>query len=74
MKSTMTLHVEAGGGYDICVSPGILDAAGEHIRAALPKARRLYCVTDGNVAPLYLDRLTRSVRAAGRRRSAPPRS
>lgn len=54
-----------GREYDILIEKGLLDRAGEHCRAVLPKARRLAVVTDSNVAPLYLERLTVSVEKAG---------
>ena len=57
----MTLHVDAGGGYDILISPGLLDEAGKRIRAALPMAKRLFVVTDSNVSPLYGARLVASL-------------
>ncbi len=54
-----------GRAYDILIEDGCLDAAGERIRAVCPKARRTFVVTDKNVAPLYLDRVLSSLRAAG---------
>ncbi len=54
-----------GREYDILIERGLLDAAGEHIRAVCPSARRLFVITDGNVAPLYLDRVEGSLKAAG---------
>lgn len=63
MKS---LHVDLGGrSYDIQIAPGLLDRAGEEIRKVCPRAKKLYVVTDTNVQPLYLDRLGRSLNAAG---------
>lgn len=58
---TMTLHVSAGGGYDILIEHGVLDRAGALIKATLPKARRLFVVTDTNVSPLYGPRLVASL-------------
>lgn len=58
---TKTLHVDAGKGYDILIEPGILDRAGGHIKAVLPKARRLFVVTDSHVSPLYGPRLVASL-------------
>ncbi len=59
--------------YEILIEPGLLDAAGEPIAAVLPprgastagRARRLVVVTDENVGPLYLERLSRSLSGAG---------
>ena len=54
-----------GREYDIIIERGLLDAAGTHCRTVLPKARRLAVVTDGNVAPLYLERVKQSLETAG---------
>lgn len=54
-----------GREYDILIQKGLLDSAGEHCRAVLPRARRIAVVTDSNVAPLYLDRVINSLEAAG---------
>ena len=51
--------------YDIHIAPGLLDTAGEAIRAVCPKATRLFVVTDSNVRPLYAPRLEESLTAAG---------
>ncbi len=58
---TKTLHVDAGAGYDIIIEPGILDRAGRHIKGALPRAKRLFVITDSNVSPLYGPRLVASL-------------
>lgn len=54
-----------GREYDILIEAGLLDRAGAHCRAVLPGAGRLAVVTDSNVAPLYLDRVTASLEEAG---------
>ena len=54
-----------GRSYDILIERGLLDQAGEHCRAVLPRAERLFVVTDSNVAPLYAHRLEDSLAAAG---------
>ncbi len=54
-----------GREYDILIEKGLLDRAGEYCRKVLPKAHRLAVVTDSNVAPLYLERLTNSLEGAG---------
>ncbi len=54
-----------GREYDILIQRGLLDAAGERVRAVCPRARRLFIVTDDNVAPLYLDWVEASLRGAG---------
>ena len=42
-----------GKEYEIVNGSGLLRQAGERIRAVVPNARRLFIVTDSNVAPLY---------------------
>ncbi len=54
-----------GREYDILIEKELLDRAGEHCRAVLPKARRLAVVTDSNVASLYLERVKDSLEEAG---------
>jgi len=54
-----------GREYDILIEGGLLERAGEQCRAVLPGARRLAVVTDSNVAPLYLDRVVKSLEGAG---------
>ena len=54
-----------GRSYEILIQRGLLAWAGEHCRRVLPRAERLFVVTDTNVAPLYLDRVTESLAAAG---------
>ena len=54
-----------GRSYDILIQRGLLSRAGEHCRAALPRAERLFVVTDSNVAPLYLDRVRAGLEGAG---------
>jgi shikimate kinase / 3-dehydroquinate synthase len=50
--------------YSILIGPGVIDEAGVEIAKIAP---RINCaiVTDARVAPLYLDRLTASLRRAG---------
>ncbi len=62
---TTALHVEAGAGCDILIEDGILDRAGEHIKAALPRAKRIFVITDTNVSPLYGPRLVASLETHG---------
>ena len=54
-----------GREYDIRIEAGLLDRAGEHIRACLPKAGKLAVVSDSHVAPLYGQRVMDSLCAAG---------
>lgn len=54
-----------GREYDIVIQRGLLDQAGERVRAVLPKASKLAVVTDTNVHPLYYNRLRASLEEAG---------
>jgi len=54
-----------GREYDILIAPGLLSRAGEKLKAVLPRAGRLFVVTDSNVGPLYLERLLGSLTCAG---------
>ena len=54
-----------GRAYDILIERGLLSQAGELCRAAVPKACRLFVVTDSHVGPLYLDRLLPSLERVG---------
>jgi 3-dehydroquinate synthase len=59
------LTVELGDrSYPIHIGPGLLAQAGALI-APLTKGRRLFVITDDNVAPLYLEPFTRAVTASG---------
>ena len=61
-----TLTVDLPGrAYDIRIQRGLLDQAGAHIRAVLPRASRLFVVTDTNVLPLYHARVRDALREAG---------
>jgi len=61
-----TLHIDLGErSYDITIANGLLDKAGEYIKAVCPKARKLAVVTDENVDPLYSERVTKSMESAG---------
>jgi len=54
----------AGRAYDIVVGAGVLADAGREI-AALKRARRVFIVSDDNVAKRHLSTLTKSLDAAG---------
>jgi 3-dehydroquinate synthase len=53
-----------GAAYDVRVERGLLDLVGERLRA-LVNTPRAAVVTDTHVAPLYLERMRRSLTAAG---------
>ena len=63
-KKVLTVALP-GREYDIEIERGLLSRAGERCRALLPKAARLYVITDSNVAPLYGDRVADSLTGAG---------
>ena len=54
-----------GREYDIVIRRGLLDRAGERVRAVLPRASKLAVVTDSHVGPLYGKRVLDSLEAAG---------
>ena len=54
-----------GRAYDILIQRGLLTQAGAHCRQILPRASRLFVVTDSTVGPLYQDRLETSLAKAG---------
>ena len=64
MEPLTTVRVNAGAGYEVKIGRGLLDRAGGEIRA-LFGGHRAMVVTDSNVAPLYLERLMRSLEEAG---------
>ena len=59
-----------GRSYEILIQRGLLAQAGAHCRKALPRAERLFVVTDSNVAPLYLERVRAGLEGAGFRVTA----
>lgn len=61
MKS---IHINTTPAYDVFIDAGILDQAGQYLKA-LFFGKRLVVITDSNVAPLYLRRLLDSLEAAG---------
>src|SRR5690554_5054232 len=64
-EQTVTVSVGLGDrAYDILIGEDLVERAGAEIAARMPGARAAI-VTDSNVAPLHLDRLTRSLAKAG---------
>jgi 3-dehydroquinate synthase len=57
--------------YEVRVEPGVLDDPGAAIRAAAA-AHRYTIITDGNVGPLYAERVARSLGGAGVIELRPP--
>ncbi|MBM6975686.1 3-dehydroquinate synthase [Intestinimonas butyriciproducens] len=61
-----TLSVSLPGrSYDILIGSGLLAQAGQHLRPVLPRARKLFVVTDSNVAPIYLSTLVPALEHCG---------
>ena len=58
------IPVRVREGYNVVIGSGLLDESGSLLRAALGDCR-LALVTDSNVAGLYLERVQKSLRAAG---------
>ncbi len=59
-----TVTVNASRVYDILIEKGLLDSAGT-LASKVKKPCRAAILTDSNVAPLYADRLERSLKGAG---------
>ena len=61
---TLTVSLP-GRSYDILIGSGLLHQAGQHLRPVLPRAKKLFVVTDSNVAPIYLSALIPGLERAG---------
>ena len=59
-----TVAVKTGRPYDIIIEHHILDSAGEFIRP-LTKAIRAVIISDTNVAPIYAERVQKSLEENG---------
>ena len=59
-----TVRVNVGGGYDVMIERGLLGKCGDILKNILGECR-IAVITDSNVAPLYLDRVTKSLESAG---------
>ena len=58
------IHVSTGKPYDIIIERGVLDSVGEYA-SKLCAAGKACVISDTNVAPLYLDRVVKSMEGAG---------
>ena len=58
------ITVKTESPYEVLIGRGLLDSAGEQLRA-LAAARRAAIISDDNVFPLYGSRLEKSLRSAG---------
>ena len=59
------IQVNASQAYEILIENNLLASAGQYCREALGSPCRLCVVTDDNVAPLYLQKVTESLLAEG---------
>lgn len=58
-----TLEVDLGvNSYDILIGKGLIDEIGLHINSV---GGKVFIITDSNVAPLYLDRVSNSIKRRG---------
>ncbi len=65
MNKIESLTVDLGSrSYDILIGNGLIAGSGEHLAKILP-AKKVFIVTDDNVAPLYLSELEQSLEKAG---------
>ena len=60
-----TVKVSASKEYKVIIGTGLLDGAGERIRAIAQKAEKAAVISDDNVAPLYLETVEKSLQAQG---------
>ncbi len=59
-----TVTVSASKEYDVVIGSGILDSLGEKCASLFGKSRAAI-ITDSNVAPLWLDKASEAIKAAG---------
>ena len=59
-----TIHVNTDPAYDVSVGSGLLGQCGVRLAKVLGKCR-IAVIADSTVAPLYLNTVTESLRAAG---------
>lgn len=59
-----TVKVYTGTDYEVTIGSGLLDECGEKIKQTVA-CEKAAIITDSNVGPLYLDRVTKSLEKAG---------
>ena len=59
-----TIHVSTGNPYDIFIERGIIDQCGEYAKK-LSKAEKVTVISDSNVAPIYSNRIVKSLENSG---------
>ena len=64
MTEFSIVPVKLGKGYEVQIGSGLLHQIGESLKELLPKAKKAVVVTDSNVAPLYSDSVTDSLKGA----------
>ena len=64
MSSIQTIQVHTAPAYEVSIGGGLLHDCGRHLRTVMSPCH-MAVVTDSTVAPLYLERVTASLRDAG---------
>ena len=59
-----TIKISVSKEYEVLIGNKLIDRSGELIRAVCPKSRLAAVISDDNVAPIYLKRLTKSLESA----------
>ena len=59
-----TVNIKASREYDVVIAKGLLDDVGKSV-SELGRVRKAAVVSDSNVAPLYLERVTKSIEKEG---------
>ena len=59
-----TVHVATGKPYDIFIERGMIGSCADYVKK-LTSARRVTVISDSNVAPLYLEKVTDPLKSAG---------
>lgn len=59
-----TIRVSTGNPYDIYIERGLINKSGEIVRS-VSKAQKATIISDTNVAPIYMDRVQKSLEANG---------
>lgn len=60
-----TVKISVSKEYEVLIAHGLMDGCGELCRGVLPRCRKAAVISDDNVAPIYLRRVTVSLEAAG---------
>jgi len=60
-----TIKVSASKEYDVIIGSGLIESAASYIKPLAANAERAAIVSDDNVAPIYLEKLEKSLNSAG---------